>query len=144
MLDLVFRNSTSFQRYRKSFFEALITRTLAVAGISDPIEVSVTLVSAPRIRLLNKQYRSKDTPTDVLSFPLGESPVPGYTKRILGDIFICPSYAVARARKERVSLDEKFAWMTVHGTLHLLGYDHERSSREAKIMERLEKAVLRS
>ena len=146
MLDLVFRNATSdpHTSYGEGFFESYILKTLGVVGVTERSEVSVTLVEVDRMRELNKQYRSIDKPTDVLSFPLGETLLPGYTIRTLGDIFICPSYAREHAEKEGISLEKKMSWLIVHGTLHLLGYDHERSEKEDTEMSSLEKQILTS
>jgi probable rRNA maturation factor len=142
-MDLVFRNSTKTRTFGEAFFRLYIKKTLSLTKESDDQEVSVNLVGPQRIRSLNRMHRHKDRPTDVLSFPLGESTVPGYTKRILGDIFICPAYAIARAREEKISLKDKMAWLMVHGMLHLLGYDHEQSSKEARRMEKLENLILK-
>ena len=142
MIDFVFRNKTRTNAFQEAFFRDLIERTLLAAGISEDCEVSLTLAGLDEMQGLNKQYRSKDKPTDVLSFPLGESPVPGYTGRTLGDIFICPEYAIVKAEEEHISIEEKMAWLTVHGTLHLLDYDHERSESDATDMEQLEKKIL--
>lgn len=148
MFDLVFRNTTRDRAYSESFFKKIIEATLAtaLAGQAKPkakhLEFSVTLVGEKKIRDLNRTYRRKDAVTDVLSFPLGETPVAGYTSNGSGDLFLCLSYARAKAKREGVSLKRMMAWMTVHGTLHLLGYDHERSSKDEKKMFALERTIL--
>lgn len=100
------------------------------------VEVSVTVVSSARMQTLNKIYRGKNKPTDVLSFPL-------YTRTELstllkkrdilpvGDIFI-----------NRSDVKKQFVFLVVHGFLHLLGYDHEQSKKEEKVMFSLQDEIL--
>jgi probable rRNA maturation factor len=88
-------------------------------------DVSLAVVSKEEIKKLNKKFRGKNEPTDVLSFELND-------KNILGEIVICP---------EMVQ-DQDLLKVFVHGVLHLCGYDHEKSNAEAKIMEEKEKLYL--
>ena len=81
-------------------------------------EISVTLLSDNAITVLNRDYLSKDRPTDVIAFSLGER------DQIMGDVYIGFDQAVRQARDEGVSLDEELARLAIHGTLHLLGHDH--------------------
>jgi probable rRNA maturation factor len=107
---------------------AAVLATLEAAGVGDG-HLSVELVSEERIRELNRDHRGLDRPTDVLSFPIdGAGPAPG--PRELGDVVICPEQAA--------DLTEA----TVHGVLHLCGYDHETDGGEmlalqAQIMREL-------
>ncbi len=98
------------------------------------------VVSPAESRRLNHAWRSKDKPTNVLSFP-AEAPG-GVTPRMLGDLAICASVVAREAREQGKPLRAHWAHMVVHGTLHLLGHDHERGAREAAAMERLEKRIL--
>lgn len=141
-IDLVFRNEARVKGFPSSFFQSLIAQTLRTAGISGQRGISVSLVSARRIRTLNKEHRGVDTTTDVLSFPLGDGPENAYTTPVLGDLFICVSYIRIAAKARGVPVKRMLAWATIHGTLHLLGYDHERSRHEAETMERLEEQIL--
>jgi probable rRNA maturation factor len=89
---------------------------LAAAGVADG-HLAIELVDEARIRELNRQYRGKDSPTDVLSFPVDEDePVAG--PRELGDVVICQEYT------------EDLTEAVVHGVLHLCGYDHETDNGE--------------
>jgi len=105
-------------------------------------ELSLALVGNDEIRELNRKYRNKPTPTDVLSFPADESA--GLHARLLGDVIISVEQAEVQARRARRTLEAEVEWLLIHGILHLLGYDHERSAKEAKIMRALEKKITRA
>ncbi len=104
-------------------------------------EMALQIVSPARMRLLNRRYRGKDKSTNVLSFPAAPSS-PGVRPRPLGDVLICPSGLRREARAQGKSEQAHWAHLVVHGTLHLVGYDHERDADAAR-MERREIAVLR-
>jgi probable rRNA maturation factor len=94
---------------------------------------------------LNAHYRGKDYATNVLSFPAPPLPAPAVAAddpRALGDLVICPQVLRREAREQQKSLRAHWAHLVVHGALHLIGYDHERSA-DARRMERREIAVLR-
>jgi probable rRNA maturation factor len=103
-------------------------------------ELAVQVVSAGESRRLNHQYRGKDKPTNVLSFP-AMAPA-GVTPQPLGDLVICPVVLKREAKQQGKSERAHWAHLVVHGTLHLVGYDHEQD-RDAQRMERREIAVLR-
>ncbi len=109
-------------------------------------EVSVSFINNKEIRNLNRIYRDKDKSTDVLSFPLGEdgnydiNTDTGYV--MLGDIVISLETAVKQAENFGHSLEREVGFLTVHSMLHLLGYDHEKSTLESRIMREKEEAVL--
>ena len=111
-------------------------------------EVSITLTDNAYIHKLNKQYRGIDRPTDVLSFALNESEEPeiegGMAVNVLGDLIISVERAEEQAADFGHSVRREMAFLTVHGMLHLLGYDHmedeEREEMEAEqrfVMEKL-------
>jgi len=104
-------------------------------------ELSLALIGDSEMQRLNSKYRNKDYPTDVLSFPV-EGGLP-HTVRLLGDVIISADKAAAQAKEGRRSLDEEMVTLLIHGVVHLMGYDHERSAKDAKIMTRLEKKILR-
>lgn len=109
-------------------------------------EVSVSFVSNKEIQHLNQIYRNKDVPTDVLSFPLGENGnyeinnETGFT--MLGDIVISLDMAVKQAGMYGHSLEREVGFLTVHSMLHLLGYDHELTPLDERIMREKEEAIL--
>lgn len=134
ILDLVFKNNTSQKAPTRIFFAKVISAGLKTTKLKGRgVEVSVNLVGEGKIRGLNKKHREKDKPTDVLSFPLGDGN---------GDIFICLSIAKKEAKRENISVEAKLAHLTVHGFLHLLGYDHEKSKRDAEKIFNLETKIL--
>ena len=103
-------------------------------------ELAVQVVTATESRRLNQRYRGKDKPTNVLSFPT--TALPGAIPQPLGDIVICPVVLKREAREQGKSERAHWAHLVVHGTLHLMGYDHERDA-DARRMERREITVLR-
>ena len=105
----------------------------------DQAELCVVLVANREIRKLNAKYRKKDYPTDVLSFPAGDELPPGVL--LLGDVIISVEKAREQAEQRKRTLDEELVVLLIHGILHLLGYDHERSAKDARIMGSLEKNI---
>jgi probable rRNA maturation factor len=105
----------------------------------DEAEISLRLVDSEEMATLNQTYRGKSGPTNVLSFP-AELPE-GIALPLLGDIVICAPIVRREAEEQRKTLEAHWAHMTVHGTLHLLGYDHEHEE-EAAEMEALESRIL--
>jgi probable rRNA maturation factor len=93
---------------------------LRAEGVRDAL-LSVALVSTPRIRALNRAHLKRSAATDVIAF--GFAPV-GATGPVVGDVYIAPDVARASARENGVSVREELARLVVHGTLHVLGYDH--------------------
>ncbi|HJC71686.1 MAG TPA: rRNA maturation RNase YbeY [Candidatus Ruthenibacterium merdavium] len=109
-------------------------------------EVSVIFVDNEEIAKLNEQYRGKPTPTDVLSFPLGEDNHYDINQEtgaaMLGDIVISMERAMEQAEMYGHSLQREVAFLTVHSMFHLLGYDHEAGGIEAVRMREKEEATL--
>ncbi len=109
-------------------------------------EVSVTFVDNPYIQSLNKQFRNKDVPTDVLSFPMtnnGSYEVdPETNAQILGDIVISMEKVMEQSEIYGHSMRREIAYLVAHGMLHLLGYDHERGGIEKRHMREREERVL--
>lgn len=104
-------------------------------------ELSLALIGDDEMRKLNAEYRHKDYPTDVLSFPI-ESNVT-LPARLLGDVVISVDKAASQAKEHGRTLDQEMATLLVHGIVHLLGYDHERSQKDARVMKRLENKIYR-
>lgn len=109
-------------------------------------EVSIRLVGRTEMQALNRIWRQKDAPTNVLSFPSGLPPLPRAGKPALlalGDLVFCPSVVEAEAHAQQKRLAHHWAHLVVHGTLHLLGHDHQTEA-EAVAMEAVEIRLLSS
>ena len=112
----------------------------ALQEVAEDCELSIRIVDAAESQQLNRDYRGKDKPTNVLSFPF-ESPVP-LQPRLLGDLVICAPVVTAEAAEQGKAELNHWAHLTIHGCLHLLGYDHINDD-EAEQMENREIAILR-
>lgn len=111
----------------------------ALGGRLDEAQLTVRIVDEDEIRELNATYRGKDYATNVLSFPF-EAP-PGVELPLLGDIIVCAAVVAREAAEQDKPLEAHWAHMVIHGTLHLLGYDHIKEA-EAEEMEGLEIRLL--
>ncbi len=111
----------------------------ASAGAATTLVLSVRVVGAAASRRLNATYRHKDQATNVLSFAGGGTMPDG--RCFVGELVICAPVVAREARSQRKSLSQHWAHMTVHGVLHLLGFDHERAA-EARIMAGKEVQIL--
>ncbi len=127
--------------------KSLSETALGVASLRSPhreIELSLVFVGDARMRTINRNCRGEDRTTDVLSFSFLEkqkisAPIPYF----LGEIFISVPEAVRQAKMYGHSFDEEIQHLFVHGILHILGYDHERSPGAARKMRKLEEKVLK-
>ena len=117
-------------------------RLLEVLRLAEA-ELSVMLVDDRTMRRLNRRYRGRDRTTDVLSFPQAEGPA-GAPAGLLGDVVISVPATRRQARERGVRLAEEGDRLLVHGVLHLLGYDHERSEPDARRMRRRERDLTRA
>ncbi len=118
------------------FFEMLSKEVFNKVNYNCKVEVSLLLTNDETIRELNNQYRSKDKPTDVLSFPMED-------KLMLGDIVISIDTAKKQAEEREIALEREVAFLFIHGLLHLLGYDHETSLDDEKEMFELQENILK-
>jgi probable rRNA maturation factor len=120
--------------------EGLPTRTQfkkwVKATLRVDTEVTIRVVDEEEGRMLNSTYRGKDYATNVLTFPLTEMP------HLIGDIIICAPVVEAEAHAQNKSIEAHYAHLTVHGVLHLHGYDHI-TEPQAELMESLEVTILR-
>lgn len=115
----------------------IFSRVKSNEKLSGEIEVTLSLVSDDEIQSLNKEYRGKDEPTDVLSFPLFSREelreVPEDFPLTLGDIVISLDRASQQAKDYNHSLLREFCFLALHGLLHLLGYNHDTAEGEAEM-----------
>ena len=129
---------------------AAVSRTPHGALLTTPahVEVSVRLTSDDEVHALNKQYRGKDKPTNVLSFPMVQPDLIDTVTQnsddgevLLGDIVLAHGVCVAEAAERDIAVAQHLSHLMVHGTLHLLGYDHG-TDEEGDAMEEIERAAL--
>ena len=117
----------------------------ALDGRIREADLAIRIVGTREGRALNRHYRGKDYATNVLSFPAdvaeGVKLPKGVKMPLLGDLVLCAPVVAREAREQRKPLAEHYAHLTVHGALHLLGWDHE-DAREAECMEQLEREIL--
>jgi len=105
-------------------------------------ELSILLTDDEHIAELNHQYLGRQGPTNVLAFPMGGGPPPHVESGMMGDVVVSVDTALRKARALQESLEETLYRLLIHGILHLLIYDHERSSEEAARMRKEEKRLL--
>ena len=106
-------------------------------GIKEDIELSLILVDINEIHNINKEYRGIDRPTDVISFCLEDEEDDKY----LGDIFVCIEKVYEQSKEYNHSNEREFAFLVVHGILHLLGYDHMNKEDEEKMFTKQEELL---
>ena len=113
---------------------ALARHVLAMEEVDGSAELSVLFVTADHIRQLNSRFAGEDHATDVLAFPMMEEEDGAL---LLGDVVVCPRVAEENASKIGHALTVELATLVVHGTLHLLGYDHQEAEDKAKMDRRM-------
>lgn len=141
----------------QSFFETVLDKTLKHLETDIDAEVSLMLTDNEEIRVLNREYRQKDSATDVLSFPLmdldpfnrdewletlHDNAMPDTQEVVLGDIVISVERAQEQADEYGHGLMRELGFLMVHGLLHLLGYDHEKGQEDEQIMFELQETIL--
>ena len=129
-----------------SWLWSIAEQVLIARSAGSDVELGLVITSQEKVRQLNKSYRGKDEPTDVLAFYMtsaaGETfvaPLDGLLH--LGEVIISYPQAVIQAREHRHSIKRELAILIIHGVLHLLGYDHEEPEQEHQMRER-EKEIL--
>jgi probable rRNA maturation factor len=118
-------------------------RRLLAELCQERSELSVALVDDAEMARLNASWRGVQAPTDVLAFSLLEGAQSGWRGPLLGDVVIGVETAARQARRARRRLDDELARLLIHGTLHLLGYDHERAA-ETRVMRAEERRLWRN
>ena len=134
------------EKSTRSLIKKCCEKTLEPENFIGDAEISVTITDNAEIRKLNAEYRDIDRETDVLSFPLGENGEydlnPDTNAFMLGDIVISAEKASAQSKEYGHSLEREIAFLCVHSTLHLLGYDHVTSEEDEKVMLEKQKNIL--
>jgi len=134
-------------------WEALASRAAAATGEGEPLlanprlAISLLFTSDAEVHTLNREWRQRDKPTNVLSFPMLEREelealAPDGPPEMLGDIALAHETCAREAAEKGISLADHAAHLIVHGLLHLAGHDHVESDEQAEAMERLETRIL--
>ncbi len=138
MIEIDFSNRTrKFEIDRKKLF-SLIRKIAELSGENEGV-LSLSFVGEKKIREINKNFRHKDSPTNVISFPFMDV-VSG--RKLLGDVVICPLVAKKQALEQGNDFNDYIAFLIIHGFLHLLGYDHIREE-DRLVMEKKEEEIFR-
>lgn len=147
MLYFYFSNSTANRAFKPDFFKRVILGSFKYLELDKQKNmIDLAIIGKEEIRRLNQKYRGKNKPTDVLSFSFAENKLKLSKETpflFWGNIVICLPVAKIAAEKQKISLEKELIRITIHGLLHLLGYDHEKSAREKQKMESLEKRLWR-
>jgi probable rRNA maturation factor len=117
---------------------ALARHALNFLEVDEDAELSVLFVSPSHIQLLNQRFAGEDHATDVLAFPMMEDEE---DVLLLGDVVVCPEVANANAESQKHSYERELEVLLVHGTLHLLGYDHQGESDKSKMDDCLDRVI---
>lgn len=125
----------------EAIVRAAVIRTLDVLGGLENAEVSVVLTNDEAVHALNREYRGVDRPTDVLSFSQREGEDANPDDPVLGDIVISLDRVAAQAADYGHSFERELGFLTVHGVLHLLGWDHELPDEEKRMMAKTEEIL---
>jgi probable rRNA maturation factor len=142
-MKIQIENKQKHYKISKREIRLTVTNLLQCLNCLDK-EVSISFVDDLIIRELNNQYLGRNKPTNVLSFSLQEGEFSGINHHILGDIVISTETAERDAVKGRLTFSQEIDFLIIHGLLHLLGYNHENTSREeAKKMQNMEKLLFK-
>ncbi|MFO7735748.1 MAG: rRNA maturation RNase YbeY [bacterium] len=150
-MDILIQNAENTLLSKKDI-EKAVEKTIVHEGMSaeKPWGISVTFVSPEQIQELNREYRKKDYPTDVISFSFREGEGSEFAGFLLGDIVICPQIVFENAKTYGVTEKSELFYVLIHGTLHLTGNDHKNEddtvimrSKEQNIMKEMGFETLR-
>ncbi|MBK8021443.1 MAG: rRNA maturation RNase YbeY [Chloroflexi bacterium] len=133
------QNDQEFPAEPEALVRAAVT-VLTAHDVEPDSAMTIVLTDDAAVAALNLQFRGVDAPTDVLSFPMDENPVPGEAP-YLGDLVIAYPYSAAQAERESFPMDQGLLLLVVHGTLHLLGYDHGTPEERAEMWDAQEAAL---
>ncbi|MCQ5129800.1 rRNA maturation RNase YbeY [Butyricicoccus faecihominis] len=151
-ISVAFETAVQEEEQVRELIETCAKRVLESEQVPFAAAIDVTVVDAETIREVNREYREKDTVTDVLSFPMYEflngapqenlETDPGTGCVMLGDMMLCYTRAVEQAETFGHSPARECGYLTTHSVLHLLGYDHERNEEDTRLMREKEELSL--
>ena len=136
-------NQQAGKRISAKFWRQWLKKIARTLKLRKKLEISIAVVGAETIKELNRVYRGQNQVTDVLSFGELDKAIEftADSKNYLGEIIICYPQAVRQAKRVGHSVNQELELLLIHGFLHLLGYNHEKT-REAKVMRELEQRIL--
>lgn len=134
-LSLQFARFDGVAEHRAALPRSQVTRWIRHA-LADDAEITVRIVDSEEGQALNREYRHKDYATNVLTFDYQQEPT------VLADLVLCAPVVAREAQEQNKSLQEHYAHLLVHGTLHAQGWDHETSEQDAEEMEAYETAIM--
>ena len=134
-LSLQFARFDGVAEHRAALPRSQVTRWIRHA-LADDAEITVRIVDTEEGQALNREYRQKDYATNVLTFDYQQEPT------VLADLVLCAPVVAREALEQNKSLQEHYAHLLVHGTLHAQGWDHETSEQDAEEMEAYETAIM--
>lgn len=151
-ISIRFETAVAEEQQLRELITTCALRVLDSEAVSFPVQIDVTIVDAPTIQTMNREYRDKDAVTDVLSFPMYafQNGVPleplerdADTHAVmLGDMILCYTRACEQAASFGHSPARECGYLTTHSVLHLLGYDHERNEADTQLMRQKEESNL--
>lgn len=151
-INIGFETAVTGEQELRALIETCAVRVLESEAVPFSAQIDVTIVDAPAIQAINRDYRGKDVVTDVLSFPMYEfrngvpqEPLevdPDTQAVMLGDMILCYTRACEQAETFGHSASRECGYLTTHSVLHLLGYDHERNDADTRLMRQKEESNL--
>jgi probable rRNA maturation factor len=150
-MDLLLSNFTD-HKISKAFFEKILKAVEKKERVKKELSLELVLVGEKKMRNINKRYAGKNKVTSVLSFPFSEIKKPSKKelqfvepqkeKNLLGEILLCPSRIKKQARRKKEDFKKELAFNSIHGFLHLLGYNHKKTE-DTKEMRKKEKEIMK-
>ncbi|MGV7220194.1 MAG: rRNA maturation RNase YbeY [Nitrospinales bacterium] len=139
-MEILFRNAQRKYKINRPRLISHIEKIMTELKQIDS-EISIMLVNDAKIRELNRDYRDRNEATDVLAFPQDEDALNDCGGALLGDVVVSVETSRRQAKEHCLSGDEEIILLIIHGTLHLLGYDHERSTKDKIKMQNLTQKI---
>lgn len=141
-MDVQIGNRQSIHRISKKKIRQTASVILNALGYPDA-ELSILIVDDQQIAQLNRQYLNREGPTNVIAFSMRQGQFSDIAPNLLGDVVISADKAHREAQSAGISMQDRFDQLLIHGTLHLLGYDHEKTEAEARKMEKKNNKLLK-
>ena len=145
-LDIEIMWEVEEEKNIENLVHTVVKKALQMQNVTADVELSVVITDNENIQKINKEFRDKDMPTDVLSFPGYEPEEIEVVKNaedlmVIGDIIISKEKVIEQAKEYENTFEREFAYLLVHGVLHLLGYDHMEEDEKAVMRENEEKIL---